>query len=206
MATGQITTVDELRAIYGEVKVAAAHKVIDHIDDHAAAFIARSPFLLMATTSETGQLDVSPTGETPGFVRVLDPNTLAFPDRPGNNRIDGLQNIVATGRIGLIFLVPGVRETLRVNGSATVTQDPDLMASLMIDGKQPRTVTLITAEEVFMHCSRALIRSKLWNPESQIARDQLPSMGTILAAHTNGVVDQCEYDEAMPTRVLQDLY
>jgi uncharacterized protein len=206
MTTGQITNVDQLRAIYGFAKGPAASKVIDHVDEHAAAFIARSPFLLMATISESGQMDVSPKGETPGFVRVLDEETLAFPDRPGNNRIDGLQNIVSTGRIGLIFLVPGVRETLRVNGSAVITQDPALMSALMIDGKQPRTVTLITVEELFMHCARALIRSGLWDVETQTNADKVPSMGTILAAHTNGEVDACEYDEALPARILTNLY
>ncbi|MDQ2683908.1 MAG: pyridoxamine 5'-phosphate oxidase family protein, partial [Chloroflexota bacterium] len=151
-------------------------------------------------------LDVSPKGEEPGFIKILDHHTLAFPDRPGNNRIDGLSNIVETGRIGLIFLVPGVRETLRVNGTARITTDPALMDGLLAQGKRPRTVTVIKVEEVFMHCSRALIRSRLWDPEAQIDRSQLPSMGTIMAAHTNGLVDSCEYDEQLPKRVQTDLY
>ena len=121
---GTLSTVEELRAIYGEPRVSAAHKVIDHIDEHVAAYIAKSPFMLMATTSADGRLDVSPKGDPAGFVQVADAKTLHFPDRPGNNRIDGMQNIVKTGRIGLIFLVPGIRETLRINGLAKVSVDP----------------------------------------------------------------------------------
>ncbi len=206
IARTEITSIDQLREIYDQPKPAPAHKVIDHIDEHVASFIAGSPFVLMSTVSADGRMDVSPKGETPGFIKILDSKTLIFPDRPGNNRIDGLQNIVETGRIGLIFLVPGVRETLRINGSAIVSIDPDLMSKLEIDGKQPRTVTVITVEEVFMHCSRAVIRSNLWDPAAQVERSQLPSMGTILAAHTNGIVDQCDYDENLPTRVKENLY
>jgi PPOX class probable FMN-dependent enzyme len=202
----RITSIDGLREIYDQPKQSTAQKVIDHVDKHVAAFIERSPFLLLATTSAAGQMDVSPKGETPGFVKVLDRKTLLFPDRPGNNRIDGLQNIVETGRVGLIFLVPGVRELLRVNGSAYVSTEPELMSRLQIDGKLPRTVTVITVEEAFMHCSRAIIRSNLWDPAARVERNALPSMGTILAAHTNGLIDQCDYDENLPARLKIDLY
>ena len=201
-----LTSVDQLRQIYGAPKVAAAHKVIDHVDALAAAYIGRSPFLLLATVSKTGDLDVSPKGEGPGFVQVLDPHTLLIPDRPGNNRIDGLQNIVETGRIGLIFLVPGVRETLRVNGTACITTDPALMSALAVDGKLPRSVTVVTPHEVFMHCARALVRSRLWDSSTQAAPGEVPSMGTMMAAHTGGLIDQCEYDAALPERLLVDLY
>lgn len=202
----EITTVNELRAIYDLPKASTVAKVIDHIDDHVAAFIARSPFLLMATVSAAGRMDVSPKGDVPGFVHVVDPTTLIYPDRPGNNRIDGLQNIVETGRIGLIFLIPGVKETLRVNGSARISLDPELLRRLAVDGKTPRSVTVISVEEVFFHCARALIRSGLWDSERHVDRSELPSMGTIMAAHTKGLVDQCEYDETLPARIAQNLY
>jgi PPOX class probable FMN-dependent enzyme len=201
-----ITSVEQLRAIYGEPRVTAAHKVVHRVDDHIAAFIAKSPFLLMATISADGRMDVSPKGDLPGFVHVRDERTLLYPDRPGNNRIDGLQNIVETGRIGLIFLVPGVRETLRINGSARISVEPELLARFAVNGKLPRSVTVIEVDEAFFHCARALIRSGLWDPARHIDRSELPSMGTILAAHTGGLVDQCEYDEALPTRIMTNLY
>jgi PPOX class probable FMN-dependent enzyme len=202
----EITTADQLREIYGFPRGAAAHKVIDHIDDHVAAVIARSPFVAMATVGADGRMDVSPKGDIPGFIQVVGDKTLLYPDRPGNNRIDGLVNIIETGRIGVLFMVPGVKETLRVNGRASISVDPELLDRFLVDGKRPRSVTVIAVEEVFFHCSRALIRSGLWNPDTQIARSELPSMGTIFAAHTNGMVDQCEYDAALPERIVQNLY
>lgn len=201
-----ITTIEQLREIYDLPKESTVHKVIDHVDEQVAAFLSRAPFLLMATISAAGEMDVSPKGDYPGFVKVLDAKTVLCPDRPGNNRIDGLQNIVETGRIGLIFLVPGVKETLRINGSARISVEPELMELCAVDGKLPRTVTVITVEEAFMHCSRALIRSGLWDPEKHIDRAELPSMGAILATHTNGLIEQCEYDENLPKRILQNLY
>ena len=201
-----VTTVEQLRALYGHPRVTAANKVVDRIDEHIAAFIAKSPFLLIATVSADGRMDVSPKGDFPGFVQVDDEATLLIPDRPGNNRIDGMQNIVETGRIGLILLVPGVRETLRVNGSAAITIDPDLMARFAVDGKLPKSVIAVKVDEAFFHCARALIRSGLWDPERHVERTELPSMGTILAAHTGGLVDQSEYDAHLPTRITTDLY
>jgi PPOX class probable FMN-dependent enzyme len=201
-----ITSVEQLRAIYGEPRLTAANKVVHRIDEHIAAFIAKSPFMLMATVSVEGRMDVSPKGDLPGFVQVRDEQTLLYPDRPGNNRIDGLQNIVETGRIGLIFLVPGVRETLRINGSARISVEPELLARFAVNGKLPRSVTVIEVDEAFFHCARALIRSGLWDPARHIDRSELPSMGTILAAHTGGLVDQCEYDAELPRRIVTDLY
>jgi PPOX class probable FMN-dependent enzyme len=160
----------------------------------------------MATTSASGRLDVSPKGDPAGFVRVADANTLHFPDRLGNNRIDGMQNIIETGRIGLIFLVPGIRETLRINGLARISADPALLESHAHQGKLPRTVIVITVEEVFMHCAKAVVRSRIWDPAAQIDRNDLPSMGTILAAHTAGIVDQCEYDENHEANIKATLY
>ena len=201
-----VRTVEQLRAIYGHPKVAAAHKVVHRIDEHIAAFIAKAPFLLLATISADGRMDISPKGDVPGFVQVDGETKLLIPDRPGNNRIDGMQNIVETGRIGLIFLVPGVRETLRVNGSATISIDADLMGRFEVESKLPKSVIVTEVEEAFFHCARALIRSGLWDAERHVARTELPSMGTILAAHTGGLVDQCAYDAALPNRITQDLY
>ena len=204
--TADISTVEQLRAIYDFPKGPAAHKVISHIDEYVAAFIGSARFVTVATVSANGRMDVSPKGDIPGFVHVADQETLLLPDRPGNNRIDGLQNIVETGRIGLLFLVPGVRETLRVNGTARISVDQDLLERFVVEGKRPRSVTVVTVEEVFFHCARALIRSGLWDPATQIERSTLSSMGTIMAAHTGGLVDQCEYDEALPKRITQNLY
>ena len=201
-----ITSIEQLRELYGHPKVAAAHKVVHRLDEHIAAFVAKSPFLLLATVSADGRMDVSPKGDFPGFAQVADESTLLIPDRPGNNRIDGMQNIVETGRIGLILLVPGVRETLRVSGTAAISIDPVLMERFAVDGKLPKSVIVVNVEEAFFHCARALIRSGLWDPDRHVERSDLPSMGTILAAHTGGLVDQCEYDAALPARILTDLY
>jgi PPOX class probable FMN-dependent enzyme len=202
----EITTVECLRAVYDLPKPGPANKVTDRIDGHAAAFIAKSPFLVLATVSADGRLDVSPKGDIPGFVQVADEKTVLVPDRPGNNRIDGLQNIVETGRIGLIFLVPGVKETLRVNGAARISVDSTLLERFVVEGKAPRSVTVVSVEEVFLHCARALIRSGLWNPDRYVDRADVPSPGTILAAHTGGLVDQCAYDAELPARIVQNLY
>jgi len=202
----KVSTVEELRAIYGEPKIAAANKVIDHIDDHVSALIAHAPFLLMATASRDGRLDVSPKGDPPGFIQVLDTRTLLFPDRPGNNRIDGMQNIVETGRIGLIFLIPGMRETLRINGHAFISIDPDLLAQTAHDGKLPRSVIVIMVEEVFMHCAKAVVRSRIWDPSTFVDRAELPSIGKIMAAHSKGIVDECQFDLTLEDRIRTELY
>lgn len=200
-----VTSADELRALYGEPVERARLKVIDHVDAHCRAFIAASPFLVMATGSSSG-FDCSPKGDPPGFVQVLDETTLLVPDRRGNNRIDGLINLVDDPRVGLIFLVPGVNETLRVNGRATISADPALTGRFVVRGKAPITVLVVMVEEAFVHCAKALVRSELWNPEAQIERSCLPSTGRMLADHTGGSVDPVTYDAELIERHRRELY
>ncbi len=161
-----ITTQDQITAVLGEAPEFIRAKLLDHVDEHAATFIAGSPLAFVATIDPEGAMDVSPKGDAPGFVQVTDQSTLLIPERKGNHLAFGPRNIVATGRIGLIFVVPGQRETLRVNGSATLTTDPDLLEQLSAQGKPSLLCTTVHVEECFFHCGKAFIRSKLWNPET----------------------------------------
>lgn len=200
-----ITTVEALRALYGEPVERARLKVIDHIDQHCRAFIAASPFLILATGASTG-FDCSPKGDAPGFVQVADNKTLLIPDRRGNNRIDGLINLIEDPRVGLIFLVPGVNETLRITGRAAISADPELCGRFAVRGKAPATVLVVTVEEAFIHCAKALVRSELWNPDKQIDRSCLPSAGRMLADHTGGSIDHVTYDAELSERHQRELY
>ena len=200
-----ITTVDALRDLYGPPVERARIKVIDHVDAHCRAFIAASPFVIMATGASSG-FDCSPKGDPPGFVQVADEKTLLIPDRRGNNRIDGLVNVIEDPRVGLIFLVPGVNETLRVNGWATISTDPTLTSRFVVRGKAPTTVLVVSVEEAFIHCAKALVRSDLWNPESRVERSCLPSAGRMLADHTGGSVEPATYDAELVERHQRELY
>ena len=153
-------------------------------DHHMRRFIALSPFVCLGTSSDEGA-DVTPRGDSPGFVHVLDDSTLLIPDWPGNNRLDSLTNITANPKVGLLFLVPGVNETLRVNGTAEIVMDPDLLGRWTVAGKHPRSVLRVTVQEAYMHCGKALIRARLWAPESRIDRDTLPTYGQMLKDQTD---------------------
>jgi PPOX class probable FMN-dependent enzyme len=177
-----ITTEARLREIYGPPSPRAAAKQIDHIDRHCRAFIAASPFAVIATSDGT-RLDVSPKGDRPGFVAVEDQDHLLIPDWPGNSRIDGLRNILAHPHIGVIFLIPSVRETLRVNGTATIHDEPALLEACAWQGRLPLTVLRLAVEEVFLHCAKALLRSKLWQPETWPAERPVPPMGEMIRDH-----------------------
>src|SRR6478609_6914870 len=175
-----------LEAIYTAPPAAASTaKVADSVTPDYAALIAASPFAVLATSGPEG-LDCSPRGDVPGFVRVADPRTLVLPDRRGNNRIDSLRNVVRDPRVGLMFLIPGIGNALRVNGRAVVEDDPALLASFAVDGKAPRTALVITVGEVYFQCARALIRSGLWRPDSRVDPRSLPSPGRILAGLSDG--------------------
>lgn len=200
-----VRSVEELTHLYEKPSERAILKQIDRLDEHCRAFIAASPFLLFATCGRSG-VDVSPRGDEPGFVHVEDDKTLLMPDRRGNNRIDSLRNIVQNPIAGMIFLVPGVNETFRVNGDAHISVDPALLERFVIDGRTPRSVIVITVREAFMQCARALVRSDLWNPEKHVPRSALPSIGTILEAHTGGNVDAAQYDEQAQETVPKTLY
>jgi hypothetical protein len=176
-----IEKLEQIRDLYGPPQERTLKKQLTHLDKHARAFIALSPFLVVASADPSGRCDASPKGDAPGFVRVIDDTTLLIPDRLGNNRVDTIGNLLAAPGIGLIFFVPGVNETLRVNGRARVTTDPALLEPLAVNGKVPRSGILVTAEEVYFHCGKALIRSDFWNPEKHVARGQWPSLGRIIA-------------------------
>jgi PPOX class probable FMN-dependent enzyme len=200
-----VTTTAELEAIYGEPNPNSLIKEIDHISDHYRAFIEAAPFVIVATAGPDG-LDCTPRGDPPGFVRVVDRKTLLLPDRRGNNRMDSLRNLVADPRIALLFLIPGVGETLRVNGRAQISVDPALCQSFAMEGKPPRSVIVVTAERVYYQCPKALVRSRLWDPSRHVDRRSLPSSGQILAALRPGEVDAEAHDRAYPERLRQTIY
>jgi PPOX class probable FMN-dependent enzyme len=203
-----ITTIDELEAIYGtlnDASEASIVKEIPYINEHYRAFIEASPFVSLATSGPEG-LDCSPRGDAAGFVRVHDKRTLMLPDRRGNNRIDSLRNIVRDPRVGLLFLIPGSGNTLRVNGTAKLSVDPDLLASFEMEGKAPRTVAVVTVETVYFQCARAIIRSDLWNPAKHIDPKSLPTPGQILAGLSENKVGGEAYDREWPERARKSMW
>jgi len=191
--TDVITDESQLREIFGWPTERSLNKQIDRLDQHCRAIIAKSPFLLLGTSDSTGRCDVSPKGDYPGFVRVLDDKTIAIPDLPGNNRLDTLTNMVNNPQVGLIFMVPGMNETLRVNGKVRLVRDADFLESMAYQGKLPKLAIVIDIQEVFSHCPKAFMRSKLWAVESQIDRSELPSFAEILRDHAN--LGECDVDE-----------
>jgi len=205
LADDAITSMAALEALYGEPVPSAVVKEIDHISPLHQAYIEASPFLVLATAGPDG-LDCSPRGDPAGFVRVADRNTLLLPDRRGNNRLDSLRNIVADPRVAILFLVPGIGVTLRVNGRARLRTDAALRASFAIDGKLPTVVVEVTAERVYTQCPKALIRSNLWDPARHRTPDELPSVGQIMAGLTDGEIDGAAYDAAYPQRLRETIY
>ena len=200
-----IETVEQLEAIYGQPNEASTVKVADRITPPYRVMIDKSPFAALATSGPEG-LDCSPRGDRPGFVRVHDENTLMMPDRRGNNRVDSLRNIVRDPRVALLFLIPGSGSTLRVNGRAQVSNEPDLLASFMMDGKAPRSVIVMAVDEIYFQCARAIVRSNLWNPDKRADPGSLPTPGQILADMSENRVGGAEYDRAWPERARQSLW
>jgi PPOX class probable FMN-dependent enzyme len=200
-----ITSLSDLEALYGEVNKASLLKETDRLVPEYRALIEAAPFAALATRVPEG-LDCSPRGDGPGFVRIRDDKTLLLPDRRGNNRIDSLKNIVRDPSVALLFLIPGIGETLRVNGQAVISVEPGLLESFAVDGKPPRSVIVITVDTVFFQCARAVLRSELWNPARHVPRGSLPSAGQILAALTNNEAGGEAYDKALPERQRTSLY
>ena len=184
-----IENIAEIREIYGEPTERAVKKQLPRLEKHSRAFIELSPFLVIASTDPSGRCDASPKGDAPGFVQVIDDETLLIPDRLGNNRVDTIGNLLECPGVGLIFFVPGLRETLRVNGRAQITRDPALLEACAVNGKVPRSGILVTAEEVYFHCGKALIRSDLWNPEKRVAQQDFPPLGRIIAEQIGDIAN-----------------
>lgn len=200
-----ITTIAELEALYGPANPRSIEKELPRLDAHYRAFVEASPFIVIATAGPEG-LDCSPKGDAPGFVRILDDQTLAVPDRPGNNRLDNLRNIIGDPRISLLFMVPGVGETLRVNGRAVISTEADLLARFVVQGKQPKTVILVTIESVYVHCPKAFLRSHLWETVAQAERRPVPSLGQMLQSISRGAVNAEAYDRDAPAHNREGLY
>ena len=199
-----IETIEALRRLYSEAKGRAVQKQMSHIDEHCARFIALSPFVVLASSDSQGALDASPRGGAPGFVRVADEHTLLIPDSPGNNRLDTLTNIIATGSVGLLFMIPGVDETLRVNGRARLNDDASMLATFADEKRTPKLVIEITVIDAYLHCAKAFMRSRLWSPASRVDRAVLPTMGEMLSDQT-GLPSSPETQAEMRARYAADL-
>ena len=199
-----ITTVEQLERLFEEPGEASVKKEVSFVHPHYRALIEASPFAVLAT-SGPGGLDASPRGDPPGFVVVEDEKTLLIPERRGNNRVDSLRNIVVDPRVALLFLIPGVGETLRVNGRASITTSPSLLERFSMNGKLPKCVIVVKVDTVFFQCARAILRSKLWEPVAESSR-RVPSPGEILAALTESQFDGEKYDRELPARQRATLY
>ena len=206
LAAGHLVTrEEELERLYAAPAPPSIVKEVDHLTPAYRALVAASPFCLLATVGPEG-LDCSPRGDAPGFVHVHDARTLLLPDRRGNNRLDSLRNLVRDPRVALLFLVPGVSETLRVNGTAAVSADPALCARFAVDGAAPRTVLVISVERAYFQCARALLRGHLWDPARHVPRDTLPTPGAMLAEASAGAVGGPAYDRDLAARLPASLY
>ena len=200
-----IATTEQLEAIYGVPGAASTVKVTDRVTPLYRVLIEKSPFAALATSGPEG-LDCSPRGDLPGFVHIHDETTLMMPDRRGNNRVDSLRNIVRDPRIALLFLIPGSGSTLRVNGRAHLSADPDLLASFRMDGKAPRTVIVMTVDQIYFQCARAIVRSDLWNPDKRVDPRSVPTPGQILASMSDDKVGGESYDREWPERAKNSMW
>jgi uncharacterized protein len=173
-----------LRGLYQQPMELALLKQLDRLDDHCRNFLAHSPFVVIGSTRQGRGTDVSPRGDAPGFARVLDTHTIAIPDRPGNNRLDTMSNLLADAEVGLLFFIPGIDETLRINGRAQLSRNPTLLAAAAVNGRQPRLVILVTVREAFLHCGKALKRSRLWHDDYRLDKKDFPSLGRMIVEQT----------------------
>jgi len=201
-----ITTPEELRSVYKPALERSVQKEMSSLDKHAKAFLARSPFVLIGSCAEGGRADVSPKGDQPGFVRALDNRTVAIPDRPGNNRLDTYENVLTNPQVGLIFLVPGMNETLRINGRAEIRIDDELKAMFEYQGKLPISVMVVAVEEVYLHCAKAFMRSGLWDASTFIERSSFPSFGAMLKDQISLEETPAEIDRGLEERYRITLY
>ena len=199
-----------LRQLYEPTHDLAMRKCLSRLGQHAQAFIRRSPFLCIGTQSPDGRADVSPRGDPPGFVEILDAQTIAIPDRPGNNRLDTLSNIIANPVVGLLFVIPGFDDTLRLNGRAKLSTDPDLLARMAVNGKTPKLAIVVSIDEVFLHCAKAFRRSHLWDPTHRQDRNEMPSLMKFILDETSGAPDDADemrkLDEGLEQAYQRTLY
>jgi hypothetical protein len=202
---GRITSVEHLRAKYPPTHDRAVKKELAALETHCRRFIALSPFLVLASQGKDGRGDNSPRGDKPGFVQVLSDTLIAIPDRPGNNRLDSLSNIIDNPAVGLLFMIPGINEILRINGRAELRDDPELMTRFIVDGKPPRLVVLVHVESVYLHCAKALMRSALWSADAQVERSVLPSLAEMIRDQTGGATP-AETQAEMEQRYRATLY
>lgn len=200
----KITSPSQLRTLYGNPADRAQNKVMTELDTHAITFLENSPFVVISTCDTSGHMDTSPRGGLPGFVKVMDSNTIAIPDSKGNNRVDSLINIIETGQIGSLFFLPGMDETLRINGTAHISLNPDHLQLFSSENHPPKTCVILHVQEVFLHCAKALMRSKLWSAEAQIHRSTFPTMGQMLKDQL-GSKEAPESQEEMVKRYTPDL-
>jgi uncharacterized protein len=200
-----ISTETELEALYEAAVPTSLLKELDRVSEDYARYIEAAPFAILATSGPEG-LDCTPRGDPAGFVRIHDPKTLMMPDRRGNNRLDSLRNIVRDPRVALLFLIPGVNTTMRVNGRAELSTDPELCASFIMEGKTPKCVIIVRVDAVYTQCPKALIRSKLWSVETQIMPTDLPSVGQMMQRISKGEFDGKAYDAAYPGRLKETIY
>jgi PPOX class probable FMN-dependent enzyme len=191
-----IESEQELRALHAPPSDLVKKKCVDRLDRHCRDFIALSPFLVLGTANAEGKADVSPRGDPPGFVKVLDDRTLLIPDRPGNNLLDSLSNILANPEVGLLFVIPGFDETLRVNGRADVVRDPAFLTPLGVDGKTPKVAIRVAVREAYLHCAKSFRRARMWDPAARVPRSTLPSLGKMVMDMT-----AMNYDPAIDGRV-----
>lgn len=200
-----ITSEEQLRATLGYPSEIVTRKTINYIDEHCRSFIEKSPFITIATSDLEGNMDVSPKGDPAGFVKILDEKTLAIPDRPGNAKADTLSNLIKNPNIGLIFLIPGVRETLRINGEAKIVQDKWVLEQLNVDGKTPSFAIIVSVKEAFMHCAKCIIRSKLWQVD--VAKQaSVPSLAKVLVEHGKLEISVDELDGMIKNDEQTNLY
>jgi PPOX class probable FMN-dependent enzyme len=200
----QIQTVAQLRSVYAQAKPRALKKQMSSLDVHALTYISLSPFFVLSTGDRLNQLDASPRGGHPGFVKALDAHTLLIPDASGNNRLDSLQNILDTAQVGLLFMIPGFDETLRINGTASIHSDPELLAKFSGLDRSPKAVIKVSVREVYLHCAKAFMRAHLWSPAAQVSRSELPTMNEMIHEQTQST-EPLETQEQMLQRYQADL-
>jgi PPOX class probable FMN-dependent enzyme len=201
-----ITTNEQLRSIYKAPGATAVRKELRRLDGHCRNFIARSPFVLIGSSDRDGNADVTPKGDRPGFAVVIDDATLAIPDRPGNNRLDTLENILVNPAVGLLFLIPGMNETLRVNGLARLTADAELCERLAVDGKKPQCAIVVSVRAAYLHCAKAFLRSGLWEPATWMERSTLPTLGQMLKDQLELPESAEKTDEWLATAYRQSMW